>query len=364
MRAKEHSDDWVWIVDHTIQIGVEKCLLILGVRLSEISDNANKKLQFDDMEPIMLSPIKKSNGDIVYEQLENASKITGVPREIIADNGSDLKKGIETFCTNHSETSYIYDIKHKTAAILKQEFGKDEKWIEFKKRVFSTNQKIRQTEYAFLITKNIRSKARYMNIDILINWGLSTLDYLDSQSPLNKKLEEKLGWLLSCREDLKEWGETIMVVKAIEKYVRERGIYPSVSKDLKGAINKDFIKRDKPETVSKKLFQFIEMESLKAQLKEKLLGSSEIIESAFGKLKNLEGDHSKYGFTSLILSLGAVVSKTTQSIVKKALESVSVKNIRDWCEENLGETLQSKKKRKLNRPHKAEQKPDKIPVVA
>ena len=32
-RAKEHADDWVWVIDHSNQIGQEKCLVILGVRL-------------------------------------------------------------------------------------------------------------------------------------------------------------------------------------------------------------------------------------------------------------------------------------------------------------------------------------------
>ena len=35
-RPKEQADDWVWIVDHTVQIGAEKCFVILGVRLSDL----------------------------------------------------------------------------------------------------------------------------------------------------------------------------------------------------------------------------------------------------------------------------------------------------------------------------------------
>jgi hypothetical protein len=33
-RGKEQGDDWVWIVDHVVQTGPEKCLLIVGIRLS------------------------------------------------------------------------------------------------------------------------------------------------------------------------------------------------------------------------------------------------------------------------------------------------------------------------------------------
>ena len=33
-RPKAQARDWVWIIDHTIHLGVQKCLVILGVRLT------------------------------------------------------------------------------------------------------------------------------------------------------------------------------------------------------------------------------------------------------------------------------------------------------------------------------------------
>ena len=35
-RTKEEGSDWVWIVDHVVQTGAEKCLLIVGIRLSAL----------------------------------------------------------------------------------------------------------------------------------------------------------------------------------------------------------------------------------------------------------------------------------------------------------------------------------------
>jgi hypothetical protein len=32
-RPKAQADDWVWMVDHTVHIGQEKCFVIVGVRL-------------------------------------------------------------------------------------------------------------------------------------------------------------------------------------------------------------------------------------------------------------------------------------------------------------------------------------------
>jgi hypothetical protein len=132
-RAKEIANDWVWIVDHTIQSGDMKCLAVLGLRLSALAKERDKPLSHEDVEPIILCPVKQSNGEIVYQQLDNCIKKTGVPRQIVGDRGSDLKAGIEQFLVEHPGTAYIYDVKHSTASILEHAFGSDLMWTEFTK---------------------------------------------------------------------------------------------------------------------------------------------------------------------------------------------------------------------------------------
>ena len=70
-------------------------------------------LKHEDVEPIALCPVKQSDGKIVFQQLEEAVKATGVLREIIADRGSDLVAGMALFGHEHPETTVVYDIKHK-----------------------------------------------------------------------------------------------------------------------------------------------------------------------------------------------------------------------------------------------------------
>jgi hypothetical protein len=45
--------------------------------------------------------------------------------------------------------------------------------------------------------------------------------------------------------------------------------------------------------------------------------------------------------------LAAIVSTTRIDILQKALESVPVKKVIDWCKQNIGDSVQSKKKRFL-----------------
>ena len=142
MRKKEKASDWVWIADHTVQIGQEKCLVILGVSLSKLPC-PNRCLSHEDVEPIVVVPVQKSNGKIVYEQLKETAEKTGIPREIISDKGTDLNAGIKQYCEEH--TIAIYDIKHKSASLLKKELSNDEKWQEVIKLSNKSKKAIQQT---------------------------------------------------------------------------------------------------------------------------------------------------------------------------------------------------------------------------
>lgn len=91
------------------------------------------------------------------------------------------------------------------------------------------------------------------------------------------------------------------------------------------------------------LLNFIGQESKKADGNERLLGSSEIMESIFGKVKRLEHDQAKSGFTVFTLSLAAIVSETTTEVVHKALEMVPTNKIYECFKKNIGSSVQSKK---------------------
>jgi len=66
-RAKEEGEDWVWIVDQVVQTGQEKCLVIVGLRLSALPA-VGEYLTHAEVEPIAVYPVTQSNGEIVYQQ--------------------------------------------------------------------------------------------------------------------------------------------------------------------------------------------------------------------------------------------------------------------------------------------------------
>jgi len=358
-RPKEKAKDWAWIVDHSVQIGTQKTLVILGVRLGKLPQG--NSLTHQDVKVIDIIPEEKSNKAIVLGHLEENTAKTGIPRMIVGDHGSDLKAGVELFCQEHQETDFVYDIKHKTAAVLKKELAEDEAWQAFQKEATLTKHRLQKSELSPLLPPNQRTQARYMNIDILIRWAQDILAFLDREAGQTdaiydrKKLHEKLGWVLAFRQSIYDWVEMLRVIETTERFVREQGLYVGAVPDLEKVLG-NVAKTKHARNVAQKLHEFLLHESAKAQNQERLLGSSEIIESVFGKLKYMEKNQSKSGFTDLLLSIGAMVSSISRETILAALEFASTQNILDWKQKMLGSSLQSQRRRMLNTHRESEQK--------
>jgi len=190
IRSKTIADDWCWIIDHTIQLGKTKCLLILGIRLSQLPKG--RSLQYQDLEPIDLLPVETSTGDIVWKQLEKTALRTGTPRAIVSDAGSDLESGIAKFRIHHPECASLYDIKHKTACLLKAELTRDADWQVFMQQAAKTKKQLQQTSLSHLKPPNQRSKSRYMNIEILLRWAIETLKILANVKDFNEAERQQL----------------------------------------------------------------------------------------------------------------------------------------------------------------------------
>jgi hypothetical protein len=363
---KEKADDWVWIIDHSVQIGEEKCLVILGIRLCNLP--TDRALKYEDVEPIEMIPIKKSNGDIVYEQLESTKNKTGTPRAVIADYGSDVKSGIEKFCEVHEETCYIYDVKHKMASLLKRELTKDSQWESFIALATKTKKQVQQTALAGLAPPKQRSKARYMNTEYLLDWGHNMLKLLnESDRKINSKefnadnVKQKLGWLLEFKDDLGRWNTILSIATTTEHFVRKNGFYNDAVIDLDKVFN-SLISSENTTTnkFKKDVVAYVKSESTKAHPNERLPGSSEIIESLFGKQKFIEKEQARSGFTGLLLALPALVSKTTEEVIRNAINSTPVKKVHDWYSENIKSSVQSKRKKAFEFPTKKEQNMDQL----
>jgi len=367
-RPKIQADDWVWLVDHVVQIGVEKCLIIVGVRLCTLPPQGTP-LRLEDLEPIAVLPVTESNQHVVHRQLEEQASKTGIPRVILGDHGSDLLAGVNRFCATHPETSSLYDIVHKAASLLKTRLERDPRWSEFCKQAAQTKVQTQQTELAFLVPPNQRSKARYMNLEPLLSWAHKTRQVLEQRPAevmaycTEARLEEKVGWLREYDAALSEWEEYQGLLDATVEYIRGHGYGRGASEELQRRLP-PLVRSSAGQALQEELVSFVAKESQTARSGERLPGSTEILESSFGTWKSLEGENQRGGFTSLILGYAALLSQTTREVIATAIETTPVKAVTKWCREHLGKTVRSKRQTAFRAvvPHaEAQENPDESP---
>ena len=339
------ATDWVYIIDHSIQIGPLKLCLILGVRLSELP-TPRRPLRHSDMRLLALIPTEQSNGPIVRKQLEITSKRTGIPRQIVSDHGSDIKTGGELFVADHPETSLVYDAAHHGAIVLKRRFQRDDRWAAFIARLAQTKSRVQQTSDAFLMSPGLRPKARYMNLASLLRWCRRILELLERGTAggrVTERTQARYGWMEEFRAVIGDWCRWEDTVRNSVEFIRVQGFFPNCEADLAARLTA------RPSAVrhrrlESELITFARQQSESARPGDRLIGSSEVEESVFGKLKALEGDQSRSGFTRYVLSLGALVGDWTPQRIKEALENTPVKAVRDWCKENLPASVQAQRK--------------------
>jgi hypothetical protein len=347
-RPKVHAHDWLWIMDHTMQLGERKCLIVVGIRQS--AWNAQERvLGHEDVELIDLVPVSESNGKVVYRQLQAAVAKTGVPRAIVSDGGSDLHAGIERFRKAHPSTAWLYDIKHKTACLLKHALEHDASWPVFMEKVHRFKQQVSLTPLAALAPPQQRSKARYMNMDVLVDWARESLLLLDRPQAMRKaglkvrQVEEKLGWLRKFAPQVRRWGEMLAVIGTAEHYVRHEGVHAKAAEELAVVLPKSAIPA--VQRLHKQLLEFIAAEGQQAREGERLLGSSEVLESIIGKFKHVAGERGQHGLTGMVLSVGALVGNLAVATVQAAMTETTTNEVWTWCRSHLGATVQSVRQR-------------------
>ena len=71
---------------------------------------------------------------------------------------------------------------------------------------------------------------------------------------------------------------------------------------------------------------------------ERLLGSSDVIESLFGKYKLLIERSPQKAITRLILAIGALTSRRTPELIRQALETVKMESVEKWFRKYIGES--------------------------
>lgn len=353
-KEKEYRSDWIFIVDLTIELGKQKCLLVLGVTQEYLSEYVlpfNRGLKHKDVQVLMLEIMDSTKGDLIEEKLSKLASKIGSPLQIIADHGNDLQKGIKLYTQKNPSVIYTYDVTHAMALILKHELANSERYQSFIKLCNQTRNQLKQTELSFLSPPSQRCQCRYFNIERLIDWAQkilnSSIDIIADLLPieskvLNQKLKDKFGWLIEYQEEIKVWSQMLKMTRTVETELKICAIsQQSVTKleflqsDLDSNINPNF---------KQKIVDYLIKESSLIPTSMNLLATSDIIESIFGKYKQFSSRCSIKQIGQTVLSISLCTMNLTTSVVKEALETVRYIDLKAWSSQVFGQSMLSQRR--------------------
>lgn len=341
----EKADDWVYFIDNSIRIENRKVCLILGAKLSKLK--IGEYLSHNDLDVIEMRLIRK-NSDLEII-LEDAIARTGIPCQICSDTGSDLMPGIKKIIAKFPKIRHVPDIMHKTGNMLKKRLENDNRWKSFISLLNASKKRLCQSTLSFICPPNIRGKSRFLNCCNVIEWANKALAVLEQTKETDanwQELNEKLGWLRTSKEDLALFTELFGLAAMAKEIVRKlhigKGIWQT-SEELLG----EEVKSREGNLFAKEVIDFLKVQCEKAESGMLLVGSSEIIESAFSKLKLLDRECGNSGFRQSVLGLAACFGATDFKSMEKAFVECEYKDVLKWGEKHVGETIQKKRRRIL-----------------
>jgi hypothetical protein len=321
--------------------------VILGIRLSKFQ---RKALTFEDMEVLVMELHDQSETQTVCTALEKAQLRVGKIVAVCADDGPDLRGGVALFCKKH-HAGRIFDVTHKIGTFLKQFLKKETKWQAFISAAAEAKKRMQQTEAAHLAPPNQRAKSRFLNIEILVHWGVDIITAIANPNHPDRKLLEKYcGWIHQYQGLIARLKQLVIISQSVRQYIREHGICTAIGEEVDAlleAVMKPLDFDMRACEYAGRLIDFLHEQSKIVPSGQVWVGSSEIIESLFGKLKCLEHDQSKGGFTSLVLGAVACVGRLDVDVIKAAMAQVKVADVDAWTREQMGVTLLSKRRKAL-----------------
>ena len=403
----DKRNDWIYITDFSIQLGKERCLLILGVTKQSLNDYGYE-LKHSQVRVLDIYVQEHFNAQNVYERILNTSKKTGNPIQIISDKGADIRKGIEMFCADNNMTIPTSDISHMIGIVLKHHLEKDDRWISLHEDLYILTQQVKQTEMSFLRPVAVSTKARWLNIAKEIEYLEAIFEYenkddfsliskevkIDNSQEIfdllknnckNKKEEKQLAkeikknfvdhesaieWInekqIIEKERIKfidtgkfRYDEKFSILNKHKGYFKELKQINEVSENIKCTIRKKGLSLDSLQEIEilyneitypsvAKIFNEInnnlQTEHSKCGIeKTPILCCSEIIESIFGKFK-MKSKQAVGGIYQSVLTIVLICSDITPSKIMKILSEVKMNDVEQWFFSMAGKSNLNKRR--------------------
>jgi hypothetical protein len=372
---------WTLLVDHTLGQGTRKCFAVLGVPTRGLLAREDRRLALADVSVLAVEVMDGSSGEKVEAVLRGLAPGLGRVVQVVCDHGGDLLNGMGRLRRDHPGIVLTYDVRHLLAWMLKKRLQGCPRWQAFLSECGRAMPRLRQTAGNFLAPPVLRVKARWMSLEGHVGWALRLSAWRREGrwealgQALGKEarqaegwFQDVFGWLEGFDEDVRVWSGLLEAAAAALALVQREGLSRQTAGRFRMRWEAGRPRRPRcgqAEGFAREAMERLKEEGAKLGKGQVGLGSSDAVESLFGKLKEAtrRGPEKALGASVLLMALMAGPPVGAEE-AKAGLEEVGTEDLRRWVREHLGESDRSKKRKLLGGPVPKEKLPPDDPVPA
>jgi hypothetical protein len=336
---------WAAIIDHSIEFGPKKVLVVLRVNLLLLQEGA--AISLNDCECIGIKIREKVNGELVALDLKAIFEKSGAPTLIIKDCDAALNKGCQLWIEqSRTPIPIIPDIGHIGGNALKAEFNNTRRFNLFVKIATLGANKLRQTLLAFAMPPKLRDKGRFQGLKVLSIWAENMLHLFQDKERVKededlKKIKKVFAGLVALKSFIISFSLTILATNQIMKILKREGFSNNNYKKSIEILNT----LPKKSKTCKRLSDWLK-ETFKVYNDlgfKSIPVSSDIIESLFGKFKYTNSRSSTSEMNKSVLLIPALCGVQNHERISKAINLTTHNDLIDWELKEVGETIKKKK---------------------
>jgi hypothetical protein len=341
---------WLAIIDHSIDIGVKKALVVLRVPIEALARRGSA-IQLEDCECIGLRVSEHTDGETVAGALTEIFSVAGDPVAIVKDGGSDLGKGVALWKQREGKKFVwnIEDIGHVMANVLKGQFEKTAAYQRFIALIYKGSARLRQTPLAFLIPPKLRTKGRFQSISKLGAWAEKILTALavrgraEPNSAL-AKLRAAMPGLAGLRPFIERFACTVQTVAEVLEILKNKGLNQQTYAQCR-----QLAEKLPPRSKAKKrlvdwLNRHLHVQCRLGISPLPLRVSSDIIESLFGKFKHIIERSPQADMNRTTLLIPALCGQVDAQAIALALAHVTHRDLQRWERQHIPYTLRQRRR--------------------
>lgn len=158
-----------------------------------------------------------------------------------------------------------------------------------------------------------------------------------------RQFEQKLGWVVAYKDDLEIYAQMSRLVTMAEEQVKHNGLNQQSYQTFENSFV-DMTLSPRAKSLAEKIGRYLKTEGEQIPDGQTLLGTSDVIESIFGKYKYLSSECPIRDMGKMILTIPVLTTELTCELVKTAMESVQALDVEKWADKLLGKSSFSKRR--------------------